>query len=92
MTVFEFLVLLVVAGVCGAVGQAVAGYSRGGCLVSIGLGFIGAVVGLWIGRNLGLPEVLTISTGTTAFPIVWSILGAALFVAVVNLVSRRPPL
>lgn len=92
MTLVDFAVLLLVAGVCGAIAQAIAGYSRGGCLVSIGLGFIGAVLGMWLGRNLGLPELLTISTGTTAFPIVWSILGASLFVAVVNLVARRPQL
>ena len=42
MTVVSLLLLLLVAGVCGSVGQAIAGYSRGGCLVSIALGFIGA--------------------------------------------------
>ena len=35
----QFLVLLLVAGVCGALGQAITGYSHGGCLVSIALGF-----------------------------------------------------
>jgi uncharacterized membrane protein YeaQ/YmgE (transglycosylase-associated protein family) len=42
----DFLVLLVVAGVVGALGQSVAGYSMGGCLTSIVVGFIGAVFGM----------------------------------------------
>src|SRR5262245_19469378 len=41
MTLLDFLILLLVAGICGAVGQAIVGYSRGGCLASIALGFIG---------------------------------------------------
>ena len=41
MTLLEILILLVVAGVCGAVGQAIAGGSRGGCLAHLGaLSFI----------------------------------------------------
>ena len=45
MTLFDLLILLLVAGICGALGQAITGFSRGGCLVSIALGFVGAVVG-----------------------------------------------
>ena len=35
MTLVQFLVLLFVAAVCGAIGQSLAGYSLGGCLVSL---------------------------------------------------------
>lgn len=88
MTFWDFLVLLVVAGVAGALGQAIAGYSRGGCLVSIALGFIGALLGMWIARALNLPELLALQVGETTFPVVWSIIGAALFVAVLSLFTR----
>ena len=91
MGLFDFLILLVIAGVCGGVGQALAGYSRGGCLGSIALGFIGALLGMWIARSLGLPELFTVQVGDmAAFPIIWSIIGAALFVALLGLISRRP--
>lgn len=53
MTILELLLLLLVAGICGAIGQAIVGYSRGGCLVAIALGFIGALVGSWIARASG---------------------------------------
>ena len=82
------LILLLVAGVCGAIGQAITGYSHGGCLVSIALGFIGALLGTWIAGWLGLPELIALPVGTWHFPIIWSIIGAALFVAVINLISR----
>jgi uncharacterized membrane protein YeaQ/YmgE (transglycosylase-associated protein family) len=89
MTLFDLLILLLVAGICGALGQAITGFSRGGCLVSIALGFVGAVLGMWIARSLGLPELFSIQIGTTSFPIVWSIIGASLFVAVISLLTRR---
>ena len=93
MTVPDFLLLLVIAGVCGALGQAISGFSRGGCLVSIALGFVGALIGLGLARALHLPELLEVHLGDTAFPIVWSIIGSALFVAVLSLLTsgrRRP--
>jgi uncharacterized membrane protein YeaQ/YmgE (transglycosylase-associated protein family) len=88
MTVFDLLILLVVAGICGSLGQAIAGYSRGGCLVSIALGFIGALLGMWLARMMGLPELLPVRIGGTSFPIVWSIIGSALFVAILTLITR----
>ncbi len=87
MSLVELLILLVVAGVCGALGQAIVGYSHGGCLVAIVLGFIGALFGTWLARVLGLPEVLTLEIGSQGFPVVWSIIGAALFVAVLSLLT-----
>jgi len=93
MTVLQFILLLCVAGLAGGLGQALAGYSRGGCLVSIALGFIGALLGSWLAGLLGLPGVLVITIGGEPFPLIWSILGATLFVAVLGALSkrRRPP-
>ena len=91
MTIWEFLVLLLVAGICGAIAQALAGFSRGGCLVSIALGFIGALLGTWLARLAGLPEIVTIDIGGRPFPIVWSIIGGALFAAILALLAPRRP-
>lgn len=88
MTLIDLLILLLVAGICGALGQAIAGYSRGGCLVSIALGFVGALIGMWLARMMGLPELIPVNIGGTSFPIVWSIIGSALFVAVIALITR----
>lgn len=85
--VLELLVLLLVAGLCGSIARALAGQTRGGCLVSIALGFIGALIGRWLAGRLGLPEILSLHIGNEPFPVVWSIIGAALFVAVLSLLS-----
>lgn len=88
MTIADFLLFLLIAGVIGAVGQAVAGYSMGGCLISILLGYGGALLGALIARSLGLPELINIQVGATAFPVVWSIIGSALLVAVAAFLTR----
>ena len=89
MTLLDLLLLLLIAGICGSLGRAIAGYSHGGCLVSIALGFIGALLGMWLARLLGLPELVPVVIGGTSFPIVWSIIGSALFVAVITLITRN---
>jgi uncharacterized membrane protein YeaQ/YmgE (transglycosylase-associated protein family) len=80
-------ILLVIAGVCGAIGRGIGGGSRGGVLVSIAVGFIGALFGSMIAAHFHLPELLMVSVEGRGFPILWSIIGAALFVAVVHLIS-----
>ncbi len=89
MGIVDLIILLIVAGLCGALGQAISGYSRGGCLVSIALGFIGALIGVWLARALALPELFAVNIGGTKFPIIWSIIGSALFVAVISLLTRN---
>ena len=89
MDLVSFLILLLVAGICGSIGQAIVGYSRGGCLVSIALGFIGALFGMWLAKALGLPELFAIQIGGKSFPIIWSIIGSAIFVAILSLFTRR---
>ncbi|CAN5867138.1 hypothetical protein BH20GEM1_BH20GEM1_04270 [soil metagenome] len=89
MTLMGFLVLLLVAAIAGALGQAIVGYSAGGCLVSIALGFVGALIGTWLRTELGLPEPFPIEIQGQSFSLIWAIIGAALFVAVISLVSGR---
>jgi len=88
MSLVSLIVLLVIAGVCGGIGRAIVGYSNVGCLGSIALGFIGALLGSWIARQMHLPELLTIRVAGESFPVVWSIIGSALFVAVLSLLTR----
>ena len=89
MTLLSFLLLLLIAAICGALGQALAGYSLGGCLVSIIVGFVGAFLGVWIADQLDLPVFFEVDVGGYAFPVVWSILGSALFALALGLLTRR---
>jgi uncharacterized membrane protein YeaQ/YmgE (transglycosylase-associated protein family) len=83
------IILIIIAAVCGAVGKAIAGGARGGLIVSTALGFIGALLGPWVARKLSLPEPFMVTVGGHPFPILWSIIGAALLVALIHLISRR---
>jgi uncharacterized membrane protein YeaQ/YmgE (transglycosylase-associated protein family) len=89
ITLPGLILLIVVAAVCGAIGKAIAGGVRGGLLVSTALGFIGALVGPLLAARLRLPEPLVVHISGHPFPILWSIIGAALFVAIIHLVSGR---
>lgn len=89
MSLPALLILVVIAAVCGAVGRSIAGGTRGGILVSIVLGFIGALLGSWLARRLGLPEPLLVRVSGHSFPLLWSVIGAALFVALIHVGSRR---
>lgn len=88
MTLLGFLVLLIIAAICGAIGQSLAGYDLGGCLVSIVVGFIGAYLGMWVAGKFGLPEIFSISIEGRAFPIVWAVIGSALFTLIIALLRR----
>jgi uncharacterized membrane protein YeaQ/YmgE (transglycosylase-associated protein family) len=89
LTLPALLVLIVIAAICGAVGKALVGGGPGGLVVSTALGFIGALFGPWVALQLHLSEPLVLKVGGQPFPIVWSIVGAALFVALLHLVSGR---
>jgi len=88
MSPLGFLVLLVIAAICGALGQALAGYSTGGCIISLILGFVGAFLGVWLAQQFGLPEIFVVNIDGQPFPIVWSVIGAAILAAIAGLLSR----
>lgn len=89
MSLPSLLLLIVIAAVCGAIGKAIAGGARGGLIVATALGFVGALLGPWVAAQLKLAEPLTVQIGGHPFPVLWSIIGAALFVAILHLVSGR---
>jgi uncharacterized membrane protein YeaQ/YmgE (transglycosylase-associated protein family) len=89
MTLTGLLVLVLVAAIAGGLAQAIVGYTTGGCLVSIALGFVGALIGGWLAGRLNLPEPFPITIESQTFPLIWSIVGAAIFVAILSLISGR---
>ena len=84
----SILLYLLIAAAAGGLGRAIAGGTRGGCLVSIVLGFIGAMLGSWLARKGKLPDLFVIRLpGGPDFPFLWAVIGAALFVSVVVMLS-----
>lgn len=88
MTVIGFLVLLLIAAICGGVGQAIAGYNLGGCLVSIVVGFIGAYIGIWMAAKMGWSPLFEIQIEGKPFPVIWAVIGATVFTLIVALLRR----
>jgi uncharacterized membrane protein YeaQ/YmgE (transglycosylase-associated protein family) len=88
MSLLELIVYLIIAALCGSIARAIGGGTRGGFLVSLAVGFVGALVGTWLARLLHLPEIFSIAIEGHRFPVVWSILGGALFVALLSFLAR----
>jgi uncharacterized membrane protein YeaQ/YmgE (transglycosylase-associated protein family) len=88
MTLIGFFILLLIAAICGGIGQSLAGYDLGGCLVSIIVGFIGAYIGMWIAGKMGLPHFFEISVDGKPFPIIWAVIGSAIFTFIIALLRR----
>lgn len=87
-TLTGLILFIIIAAICGAIGRAIGGEVRGGLFMSIALGFLGAILGPWVAHQLHLGEPFTIQVDGQTFPILWSIIGAALLVAAIHLISR----
>lgn len=88
MTLFEFVVYLVVAGICGAIARAVMGGSSRGFILSVLVGFLGAFLGTWIARLAHLPVLFVVAIDGHPFPILWSILGGIVLIAIAHALIR----
>ncbi len=89
MSLIGIILLLLIAGIVGGLGQALVGYSVGGCLMSIVVGFVGAYVGIWLARQLGLPELFTVTVEGEPFPIIWGVVGSAILALILGLFTYR---
>jgi uncharacterized membrane protein YeaQ/YmgE (transglycosylase-associated protein family) len=89
MSLESLLILLLLIGICGAIGQAISGSWTGGIPGSIVIGFIGWLVGAWLARRLGLGELLPLDIDGWSFPILWSIIGSVLIGLLLKLFVGR---
>jgi uncharacterized membrane protein YeaQ/YmgE (transglycosylase-associated protein family) len=89
MTLVGFLILILVGAICGGIAEALVGYSPGGFLASVAIGFIGALIGTWLAPRIGLPSILPVTIDGFRIEIIWSILGAIILLAILSAI-RRP--
>ena len=85
MSILELLILLVVAGICGAIAEMIVGFSPGGFVVSIVVGIIGAYLGTVLATYLNLPPFFPVSIGGQTIEPIWAILGSILLLLVISL-------
>lgn len=84
MSPTSILLLVAISFLCGSVGQWLAGRPVGGLLVSAGVGFLGAMLGMWLADAFALPALIEVRIGGTYIPLVWSFLGSAILVALLG--------
>ena len=80
--------LLLVGAICGAIAEMIVGFSAGGFLASIAIGFLGALIGTWLAARLGLPSVFALTIGGYTIEILWAILGAIILLLVISFFRR----
>ena len=89
MSFGDFIIMFVIAAITGSIAKTLVGFDKGGCIISAIVGFVGALIGTWMGRELHLPEIFSITIRGINYPIIWTILGAVLFTLVLSLLSPR---
>jgi len=85
----ELLYISIVAVVCALLGLSTSRYSRGGLIVYLAFGFIGAFAGTWVSRSLDFADVPDLTIGATKFPIIWALVGAVLLVAAIGVLVKE---
>jgi uncharacterized membrane protein YeaQ/YmgE (transglycosylase-associated protein family) len=89
MSLWDFIIMFVIAAITGSIAKTLVGFDKGGCIISAIVGFVGALIGTWMGRELHLPEIFSITIRGINYPIIWTILGAVLFTLVLSLLSPK---
>ncbi len=89
MSLIDFIILFIIAAIIGSIARKLVGLERGGCILSAVVGFIGAIIGTWLGREYDLPEIWSPTIRGMTYPIVWSIMGAVLFTIVLSLFASK---
>ena len=83
----DILISLIIAGIAGSIARSLSGFSRGGCIISIVVGFIGAMIGSWLSREMQLPDPFILHIRGNSYNLLWTIIGAVIFTAVISLIT-----
>ncbi|MBI3724303.1 hypothetical protein HY251_10185 [bacterium] len=89
MLLNEVLVYVLVALVCGLLGQALAGRSSSGVIGSTVVALTGAVLAGNAARFVEAPEPFPYEAGRRTIPVLWTVVGAAVMTAIACLSGSR---
>lgn len=84
----ELLAILVVSIICGTFAQWTSGYSKGGWIINLMIGFFGAIAGVVLSRALNAPILYNIRLGSVNFPVVYCVIGSVFFLAAITMVTN----
>lgn len=89
MSLLETLIILVIAGLVGALAEFLIGFSLGGLLGAMMVGVIGALIGSELAKLLHLPALLPIQVGARTIELVWTTLGSLVLVGLLSVLRAR---
>jgi len=89
MSLWDFIIMFIIAAITGSIARTLVGFKKGGCIISAVVGFIGAMIGTWLGRELGLPQIFSITISGINYPVIWAILGAVIFTLILSALSPK---
>jgi uncharacterized membrane protein YeaQ/YmgE (transglycosylase-associated protein family) len=90
MTIMEFIILVIVAGILGAVTQSLFGFKVGGFFISVVLGFIGGWLGNFLAGQLNLPRIVYLGIDRVGeYAVLWSIAGCLIITCGVAWMQRK---
>jgi hypothetical protein len=81
------LAAAVVALACGVMGRVLGGGGMGRFVLCVIFGFVGALLAPFAARAMHAPELYAVMVRGQAFPIAWSVIGAGVPVALVQLIA-----
>lgn len=79
MNWIDFSLTFAVAVVLGTLAQLTSRMALGGWFIHLGIGFAGALAGIYVARSFPVPEVYNVVIKTTVYPLAWAVVGSAIF-------------
>ena len=80
-------VLFLIAGILGAVSSAIERRNATSFVASVLVALVGAVVAPWVAGHLHIAELINLRVDDQPFPLVSSVMGGVIAVALVHLMS-----
>jgi uncharacterized membrane protein YeaQ/YmgE (transglycosylase-associated protein family) len=88
MNSIDLMLIVLVSVIFGSIGQLTSGYSKGGWIVNLALGFLGALAGVVVSRTLKAPVIYDLKINNVTFPLMYSVIGAVFFVAGISFLVK----
>jgi uncharacterized membrane protein YeaQ/YmgE (transglycosylase-associated protein family) len=84
----DFLLMLLIAVIFGTLAQLTSGFSKGGWIVNLTIGFIGALAGVMVSRLLNAPVIYDLTIRGSRFPVIYCVISAVFFLAGISFIVK----
>jgi uncharacterized membrane protein YeaQ/YmgE (transglycosylase-associated protein family) len=89
MSLTDFIIMVILAALLGALSQRILGFQMGGWIFATILGFFGVLLGRWLVYQFGFWEPVPIHVRGRPFPLMWSVIGGVAATFLAAWLSRR---